>query len=223
MSSGFAALLPVGIAVREFAGVPDAEAWRTLPEPERSTAAAIVASRRAEFALGRQLARQALTELGLAPVPIPRKADRLPAWPDAVVGAITHCDGLVAVAVARRSEWQAIGIDAEVVARLDAEILEHIGTPAEQAVVAAGRPERVALEVAARFAAKECVQKAWGPVLGGILPFSAVEALQSVGEQVAGVLELAVRDPQLAARAGAVIAARWALDGPLIRVAIAAR
>lgn len=223
MASGFRALLPDGIAVREFVGVPDADAWQSLPEPERGTAAPMVAARRAEFALGRQLAREAMVALGCPPLPVPRRADRLPAWPAPLVGAITHCDGLVAVAVARQGEWRAVGIDAEVIARLDGEILEHVGTAAELAVAAAGDPADVPLEAAVRFAAKECVQKAFGPLLGEILPFSAVELREAVAGRTGGALALHVQHPRLAACAGTVIPATWAVDGPWVRAAIAVR
>jgi 4'-phosphopantetheinyl transferase EntD len=223
MAHGFRPLLPDDIAVCERHGLlaADDEHWRALPEPERTVAAGIVARRRVEFAAGRLLARAAMTELGVEPAAIPRRTDRAPVWPAALVGAITHCDGLVAAAVARRTAWRAVGIDAEVTARVDAEILEHITTEAERERIIRG--DATDALGAVLFAAKECVQKAFGPALEAVLPFAAVEA-EEIASAPVGRVELLVRDARVRdAGAGDRLTVRWRMHGPLVLAALAVR
>ena len=82
---------------------------------ERSYLERAVEGRRAEFATVRFCARRALGGLGLdRPVMVPGP-HREPSWPDGVVGAMTHCEGYRAAAVAWARDADAIGIDAELV------------------------------------------------------------------------------------------------------------
>lgn len=89
----------------------DLDAWEiALPAP--LTTAAI--KRQAEFLGGRLSARLALGDLtGQASTPA-RDAEQLPEWPKDVTGSITHSRGLAAAVVARRTDFQSIGLDAEV-------------------------------------------------------------------------------------------------------------
>ncbi|MFF1717797.1 hypothetical protein [Streptomyces sviceus] len=50
---------------------------------------------------------------GHRPRPHPHRRRRCPAWPDGVVGSMTHCDGYRAAAVAHAGEVLGVGIDAE--------------------------------------------------------------------------------------------------------------
>ncbi|RZS36567.1 4'-phosphopantetheinyl transferase EntD [Herbihabitans rhizosphaerae] len=156
-----AELLPPKVASAEvFTDDPDV---RLFPEEEALVAKA-VAKRRDEFANARACARRALGELGYPPVPILSGPKREPLWPDGVVGAITHCAGYRAAAVARASDVTTIGVDAEPHAPLPDGVLDAVSLPAERA---RGR----ALAVAAPdthwdrilFCAKETVYKAWFP------------------------------------------------------------
>jgi len=87
--------------------------------------------RRLEFALGRRCARQALAGLGAAADSIPVGEDGGPLWPAGVVGSLTHCDGFVGAAVARRRDLAALGIDAEGASELSAELRAVVCTPPE--------------------------------------------------------------------------------------------
>ena len=85
----FAMLLDPRIAVAEAAlgdEPPD------LPADEAISMVRAVPRRRVEFATGRLCARRAMAALGHARVSIPRAQDRVPIWPDGIVGSITHTD-----------------------------------------------------------------------------------------------------------------------------------
>lgn len=88
------------------------DAWDIALPPPLTTAAA---KRQAEFLGGRLSARRALGDLtGQASTPA-RNAQQLPEWPQGVTGSITHSRGLAAAVVAKRANFQSIGLDAEVV------------------------------------------------------------------------------------------------------------
>ena len=80
----------------------------TLYPEEAMAIERAVDKRRAEFTRGRACAREALSELGVPPQPIPVGTHRQPVWPLGVVGSITHCKGLVVAVAAMMSELPAI-------------------------------------------------------------------------------------------------------------------
>lgn len=69
--------------------------------------------RRAEFGTARVLAREALTQLGVAPVSLVPNPDRSPRWPPGVTGTISHTSGLCAVAVTKMMGIIGLGLDIE--------------------------------------------------------------------------------------------------------------
>jgi 4'-phosphopantetheinyl transferase EntD len=91
-----------------------------------------VEKRRREFAAGRGCARKALEFFEIYNQPLPVGPDRAPVWPANMVGSITHCDGFVGAAVARRGVIQGIGVDAELARPLDPEVAKLICSPLEQ-------------------------------------------------------------------------------------------
>jgi 4'-phosphopantetheinyl transferase EntD len=71
-----------------------------------------------EFSIGRMHAHQALAQMGICDVDIPRNnLTGAPVWPSHVVGSITHADGSnishVAAVVASSEKFKILGIDAE--------------------------------------------------------------------------------------------------------------
>ncbi len=89
---------------------------------ERKAVANAITRRVEEFAAGRACARAALLQLGIPPQPLLRGRDGAVLWPDGIVGAITHTRGYCAAAVARRSDYSGLGIDAEEVGRMTSEM-----------------------------------------------------------------------------------------------------
>ncbi len=144
----------VGVAEREISS-DEAGLW---PE-EAAAVARAVATRRAEFAAGRALARQALLRLDGPQGPILAGADRAPVWPAGFTGSIAHCRGMAAAAVARTADARAIGIDVEAVGRFHFGLDSHILTGSERAALAgldAGDGQRARAVI---FAAKEAFYK----------------------------------------------------------------
>src|SRR2546425_4073273 len=65
------------------------------------------------------MGRASLAELGSGETSVAMAADRSPVWPQGYVGSITHTDDLLGVAVARRTDFRSIGIDAEAIIQLE--------------------------------------------------------------------------------------------------------
>src|SRR5689334_3062733 len=84
-----------------YAGEAEALGPRAVPE------------RRTLFALGRAAARDALSELGIEPTPIPRSSDGAPVWPDGFVGAISHTRQVALAVAGRREDYVGLGVDVE--------------------------------------------------------------------------------------------------------------
>ncbi|KAF1055092.1 MAG: Enterobactin synthase component D [Stenotrophomonas maltophilia] len=152
----------------------DAFARHGVAAPENI--ARSVAKRRAEYLAGRLCARAALQQLnGRAECPT-LGADRAPQWPAGTCGSITHSDGWAAAIVARQSDWQGLGLDAETLLddaraeRLQGEIL----TPAESQRL---DPAQRALCVTLTFSLKEALFKALYPLVQKRFYFEHAEVL----------------------------------------------
>lgn len=117
------------------------------------------AKRISEFAAGRQCAHAALARLGVEPVPLLPLPDRRPAWPDGVVGSISHCRGFSAAAVARADRVRSVGIDVERARVVEPHLWSHILTEAERDYVAGQPPESRVQWATVVFSAKEAFYK----------------------------------------------------------------
>jgi 4'-phosphopantetheinyl transferase EntD len=149
-------------AVETFGDLPGA---RLHPEEEAVMATA-VERRRREFATGRACARAALARLGVPVGPILPGPSRAPQWPDGIVGAITHCAGYWASAVARREDILALGVDAEPNDELPDGVIDLIATETERSRLAGQRrsPGGDVHWDRLLFSAKESVYKTWFPL-----------------------------------------------------------
>lgn len=146
-----------------------------LTPPERELIARAVDSRRHEFATGRQLARGLLREFGIADFDLLRDADRVPSWPPAFVGSISHTKDLCAVAVAQAAHYRGIGIDLEPDEPVGEGLEDRICTPIERArFEGASRDER-GRSCRTIFSIKEAVYKAFFPELREFWGFQDVE------------------------------------------------
>ena len=170
-----------------------------------------VEGRRAEFATVRFCARRALGGLGLdRPVMVPGP-HREPSWPDGVVGAMTHCEGYRAAAVAWARDADAIGIDAEPNGPLPSGVLGMVASCEEQEHVRGLRQKRPGLAFdRLLFSIKESVYKAWFPRERSWLGFEDAE----VGIDPEGAFVARV---PLGEADGLRLAGRWGLsDGVLV-------
>lgn len=138
---------------------PDDGDPSALPPEEARLVAQAVDRRRRQFAAGRQLARCALQQLG-QPVDALGVRDQRqgPAWPEGLVGSITHTDGLAVAIAAQRASLAGVGVDAEQHTPLSDAVADHVLLPAEAARWPGGQPEAMAV-----FAAKEAIYKSFAP------------------------------------------------------------
>jgi 4'-phosphopantetheinyl transferase EntD len=156
LSKHLAALFPPGAVVAELRepGDPD-----LLLPAEAAHLGRAVAKRAQEFAAGRQCARRALQEFGIADFPVKAADDRQPIWPDRMAGSITHTAGFCAAVVAERQLMAALGLDSEVVGDVNVEIWPRICVPSETAWVQSLPASEQAAAVTLIFSAKEAFYK----------------------------------------------------------------
>jgi 4'-phosphopantetheinyl transferase EntD len=168
-------LLPAGVVVVEaFEDVPDEAVF----PGEEDIVAKAVESRRREFVTARRCARDALAQLGYAPVPIRMGPKREPKWPAGLVGSITHTTGFRAAAVAPQSVVASIGIDTEQNGPLPDGVEERIAIAAEREMLAAlSRAFPATHWGRLLFSAKESIYKAWSPLTGRWLGFEDVSLM----------------------------------------------
>ncbi|OBF47822.1 4'-phosphopantetheinyl transferase family protein [Mycolicibacterium conceptionense] len=133
----------------------------TLPEEEALVARA-VAKRRNEFTTVRYCARQALSELGVSPVPILKGDKGEPCWPDGIVGSLTHTQGFRGAVVGRGGGGRSVGIDAEPHDVLPDGVLGAISLPLERSEIGA-LPDGLHWD-RILFCAKEATYKVWYPL-----------------------------------------------------------
>ncbi|OBK79209.1 4'-phosphopantetheinyl transferase [Mycobacterium sp. 1164985.4] len=162
-----AASLLSGVLPATTSGLAAAEVYRDppglapLPEEEPLIAKS-VAKRRNEFITVRYCARQALSEIGVGPVPILKGEKGEPCWPDGIVGSLTHCEGYRGAVVGRQAEVRSVGIDAEPHGVLPDGVLDAISLPVERTELeqlpAVLHWDRIL------FCAKEATYKAWFPL-----------------------------------------------------------
>ena len=173
-------LLPAGVHAI-FSTARDAGAELHRLEQEFLNARRMQPVREREFRIGRALAREALARLGIADHPLLPADTREPKWPDGIVGSISHCEGVCAVAVAESKRFSGIGIDLERIDRIDDDIADTVCTPEERRQLDAIAPSVRRQRLALLFSAKESVFKALFPTTRQFLEFHDVAL--TIGEK----------------------------------------
>jgi 4'-phosphopantetheinyl transferase EntD len=148
------------------AGIDDVPGELT-PE-ERPAMTRAVEKRRREFAAGRELARRGLRSFGLEGVSIPVSERRYPVWPDGIVGSISHTRERVGVALARRGDYAAVGLDLEFRNAVTPNLFGSILIDSELRRLSAASGEEEATLI---FSCKEAIFKAVNPLSGEFLDF----------------------------------------------------
>ncbi len=205
-------LLPPPIAAVE--RYDDAQPVELFPEEEALLGNA-VPKRRFEFGTARACAREAMRSLGVEPGPILPGPKREPIWPPGVVGSLTHCAGYRAAALARTSDFQTIGIDAEPHAPAPDGVLEAIAIPAELRRMPGLRVDdpKICWD-RLLFSAKETTYKAWYPVTKRWLGFEDADiTLNADGTFHSRIL---LPDTPIAGFTG-----KWLVQGDVLVTAIA--
>lgn len=146
---------------------------------EAAVVADAVEKRRREFAAGRRAARIALGALGVVfDRPLLPDADRVPCWPPAVRGSITHSDRLAAACVIDATRARGIGVDVDDDDALDDELWPIVLTPAERdALPRTAAAMGLSAGTCARlhFCAKESVYKCVFPLVRLTFDFTDVD------------------------------------------------
>ena len=212
------AILPPGaVGVDALGGIPDAQLF---PE-EAAVVERAVEKRRREFAAGRCLARRALECLGIPAMPILPGSNREPQWPEGVVGAITHCSGYCAAAVALSDSVAAIGIDAELNAALPDGVLRMVAREEEREWIHARTGDTISWD-RLLFSAKESVYKAWFPLTHRWLDFDAV-SVRFDPEAAIFHATLLTDGPIVDSRVIAGFDGRYLAHGPYLLTSVAVR
>lgn len=149
----------------------------SLLSPERSGTARMVAKRQREFTAGRMAARRAMVALGHAPQPVLPGADRVPIWPDGLVGSLSHCDSLCLCAMGHARDVQSLGVDVEEDTPLPPEMIDTILTPPERKWLNHQRAGDMANLAKLIFSAKETAYKAQYPLSREVLDFESIAIL----------------------------------------------
>lgn len=172
LSDGFTLLFPPGAVAAQRCAPGVVE--DLLPQ-EAACLGDSVPERAAEFAAGRQCARRALAELGITDFALVVGADRRPAWPDSIVGSITHTTGLCAAVVGRSSQFVGLGVDSEIVGRVTERLAQRICVPAEIAWLESLPAEQRPAAAALVFAVKEAFYKCQSPLTAQWLNFGDLQ------------------------------------------------
>ena len=136
-----------------------ADADVTLDPEERAVIEHAVAGRRQEYMAGRLCARQALEKLGVVAGPLRKLPDGSIAWPEGIIGTLSHGEIWCGVAVARRSETAGIGLDIETIARIGEKLWRRILTREERSWMAGQPAAEMQQWAALMFSAKEALYK----------------------------------------------------------------
>lgn len=150
-----------------------------------------VPARRAEFLAGRLAARDALAEIGEAPIDLPIGRMRAPVWPRGIIGSISHSNNLAAGIGMSNAVHRGVGLDIEQVvsAEVGTSLAEIAATRYEQSLFSRAAPDmsrRQMLTII--FSAKESLFKAISANVGRYLEFTAAQV--AVVDAQAGIVTL---------------------------------
>lgn len=161
--------------VRNALASPFASIDALMPQ-EKGCIEAAVEKRQREFATARVLARHLLAEYGIHRYPLLNDNDRVPIWPEGIVGSISHCDQCCMVALMNKNEKTInIGIDVEPDNAIDADLWPSFATDCELrwiesfANISSGRLAHLL------FSAKEATYKCIFPVTRKFIEFHDIE------------------------------------------------
>lgn len=168
-----------GLALFEGVGVVCATARVVAAErPAYPEEAALVrhavAKRRNEFAAGRRAAHAALERLNVPPAPLLTKPDRSAAWPDGIVGSISHTGSLAISVAAPQGALLSVGVDLEGESALDRDLLAMVCVPEELTVLDVWSAAIAHDAGKLVFSAKEAFYKAYHAITGVFLDYRDV-------------------------------------------------
>jgi enterobactin synthetase component D len=171
-----------------------------------------VAKRQVEFLAGRLCAAQAMRRLRGHHQPVPIRPDRSPAWPEGLVGSISHTDGLALAGVAEAQRYRSLGLDLE--RELAAEVASQVGPllldDGEWRRRPPGWTETVFTTLV--FSAKEALYKAIHPIVQRMMEFHDARLLAVEKGHVVLELAPAMRSDRLP---GSRFPVQFGFEGPV--------
>jgi 4'-phosphopantetheinyl transferase EntD len=193
-----------------------------LTESEAAAISHCAPKRIGDFTAGRLCARRALAAFGVVDFALLPAADRQPMWPQGFVGSITHTEGYSAAVVGRRTGFRALGIDAETIASVHAELWPRILGEAEQRQLAQLEAPQARERVAALiFAAKEAFYKCQYALTSEWLEFEDLHIESADFDRDAGFFRVRPCRPLRLMPAAARIEGRFRVHAPYVSCGVA--
>ena len=218
-SSELEALFPAGVVGAELSGEAPAG---LLTASELNAVSHCAAKRISDFSAGRLCARRALEAFGLTNVSLLPAPDRLPMWPEAFTGSITHTEGYSAAVVTRRGTHLSLGVDSEAIVRVHPELWPRVLGAAELEHVHALPEDSRGTVAALRFAAKEAFYKSQYPLTGEWLEFEDIRIESGDWHLGAGRFSVHPQRPlRLQERIAAPLVGRFRVHGGFVSCGVA--
>ena len=146
-----------------------------------------------DFTAGRIAARHVLAALGVSQYPLLKDGDTT-LWPEGIIGSIAHSGQYAGVAVARKPEIIALGLDIEEIARTS-RVAAHITTPHERQLINQLAPPLRPEVISLVFSAKESLFKAIHPLVKTYFGFQNAEVEWDLPNQTYQVTLLKTLSP----------------------------
>ncbi len=172
--------------------VPE-EILARLDPSEQALARALKGFRQAEFVGGRLAAQSAILGLGRPPGPVGAAPRGEPLPPAGITLSISHKRHL-AVAMAARADFGALGIDLEALEPPREGIASKVLVPSEREAVQALPEDRRWTGTVVRFAIKEAIYKALAPRLQRYIAFDEAVVIPDTDGTAAVTLQLSAGD-----------------------------
>lgn len=135
-----------------------------------------VSKRKAEYLAGRLCAKKLLKclKISTSSTQLPPREDRLPDWPEGLLGSISHTHACAVVGVAQRAQYGNLGLDVEFIMENDVakSIVSQIATPQELSLLT--EHLSFSVQVTLIFSIKESIYKALYPEVNRFFDFDAV-------------------------------------------------
>jgi 4'-phosphopantetheinyl transferase EntD len=224
-------LFAPGVAAAELREEADAS---LLYPAEAAFCAGFARKRSADFAAGRLCARRALADLGIVDFPIGVNTDRSPRWPPGIAGSISHTEGYCCAVAAEAHVFGSIGIDVEILGRVDSAVAALVFTPAETAflstLASAARTRAATIIFSAKEAFYKCqyaIAHQWLDFHDVSVEFASPSGAELVGEaaDAAGSFRVAASEDRRTVDGRIVpeLSGRFCIDGDLVATGVSVR
>lgn len=135
-------------------------------------------SRMNSFCAGRYCAHKCLEEFGIYLFPVPKKKNGSPQWPEGFTGSISHSKRYAGAIVARKENYQSIGLDIEEINRIQPDLWHLLFTSKEQLFLSKYTEKEQQVLSTILFSAKEAFYKLRSEFTDDFIDFLDVEVIQ---------------------------------------------